>query len=219
MHCNADLNSLWLQTGQILFICESILFKFYFQKAVKNIQLPMSVFVLTSSNFIKCKDTWFCAIGAIQACFFIFKQSNEKKPDSKNLISQNKPSNIPIGIITLYKSQKELIENMINQTDWLSSIRDLIKVDTVDSYQGQENDIIILSLVRDNHQGIEGFLLNPERINVSLSRAKERLIIIGASKMWSENNIDSPLNKVFNEIYQNAIIDPCNFKLIQSNKW
>ena len=36
--------------------------------------------------------------------------------------------------------------------------------------------------------------------------------------MWSENNIDSPLNKVFNEIYQNAIIDPCNFKLIQSNK-
>lgn len=107
---------------------------------------------------------------------------------------------------------------MINQTDWLSSIRDLIKVDTVDSYQGQENDIIILSLVRDNHQGIEGFLLNPERINVSLSRAKERLIIIGASKMWSENNIDSPLNKVFNEIYQNAIIDPCNFKLIQSNK-
>ena len=136
----------------------------------------------------------------------------------ENLISQNKPSNIPIGIITLYKSQKELIENMINQTDWLSSIRDLIKVDTVDSYQGQENDIIILSLVRDNHQGIEGFLLNPERINVSLSRAKERLIIIGASKMWSENNIDSPLNKVFNEIYQNAIIDPCNFKLIQSNK-
>ncbi|TGF10773.1 AAA domain-containing protein, partial [Escherichia coli] len=53
----------------------------------------------------------------------------------------------PIGIITMYRQQKEEIDNAISRAEWAASLRGLIKIDTVDSYQGQENKIIILSLV------------------------------------------------------------------------
>lgn len=68
-----------------------------------------------------------------------------------------------------------------------------VKVDTVDSYQGKENPIVILSLVRNNADGPpqsgaatvrEGFLSRSNRINVSISRAMDRLVIVGSNARW-----------------------------------
>lgn len=94
-------------------------------------------------------------------------QSIVNASDFMKKIIEDQPENShPIGIITLYKAQKDKVESMISQTDWLQPIRELIKIDTVDSYQGQQNSIIILSLVRDNANFSQGFLQHPERINV-----------------------------------------------------
>jgi superfamily I DNA and/or RNA helicase len=77
-----------------------------------------------------------------------------------------------------------------------------VKVGTVDSYQGKENPIVVLSLVRHNRDGIwengsktirEGFLASPNRINVAASRAMDRLMIVGAYERW---RTDSPMGRV-----------------------
>lgn len=70
-----------------------------------------------------------------------------------------------------------------------------MKVDTIDSYQGKENPIIMLSLVRNNADGPqqsgtatvrEGFLCRSNRINVSVSRAMDRLVIVGSKARWPQ---------------------------------
>ena len=70
-----------------------------------------------------------------------------------------------------------------------------VKVDTVDSYQGKQNPIVILSLVRNNADGPqqsgvatvrEGFLSRSNRINVSISRAMDRLVIVGSNARWPQ---------------------------------
>ena len=106
----------------------------------------------------------------------------------------------PIGIITMYRAQKELLEKELSKAEWAVAMRDLIRIDTVDSYQGQENKIVILSLVRDNASQNQGFLKDRARINVSISRAQERLIIVGAAHMWENRNATSPLGEVLSYI-------------------
>jgi serine/threonine protein kinase len=104
----------------------------------------------------------------------------------------------PIGVICMYAEQKIALIKRLNSLPWAREHIDnrMIKVDTVDSYQGKENDVIIVSLVRNNKAGIEGFLSTEQRVNVSLSRAKERLYVVGARRMWTEFNRSSPVAKV-----------------------
>ena len=106
---------------------------------------------------------------------------------------------IPIGIITMYAAQRDLIRRKLDQAEWASEFRDLFTVGTVDSYQGKENCIIIVSVVRNDSSSVIGFLSEPERINVALSRAQDRLIIVGSTAMWSERS-GTPLKKVLDEI-------------------
>jgi serine/threonine protein kinase len=106
----------------------------------------------------------------------------------------------PIGIICAYREQANLLQRLLSEQEWAVGLNDLIKVDTVDSYQGKENRIIILSLTRNNPGCVQGFLKSPERINVSISRAMERLVIVGATRMWSGVNTVSPLAKVLSFI-------------------
>ncbi|ACQ93525.1 NERD domain protein [Tolumonas auensis DSM 9187] len=106
----------------------------------------------------------------------------------------------PIGIITGYRKQVELLELNLENAAWAAGIRDLIKIDTIDSYQGSENRIIMLSLVRHNANNKTGFMNDNARVNVALSRAKERLIIVGAGAMWTKTNPEAPLSRVFNFI-------------------
>lgn len=59
-----------------------------------------------------------------------------------------------------------------------------MKIETVDSYQGKENRIVIVSLVRSNDRGQIGFLDRDNRINVALSRAMDRLVVVGAAHLF-----------------------------------
>ena|ERR1039458_5624664 len=95
------------------------------------------------------------------------------------------------------------------------SFSDLVKIGTVDSYQGKENRIIIVSLTRNNERFVQGFLKSPERINVSVSRAMERLVIVGASHMWTDANTSSPMAKVLSFIQKR--IDHVDFSIVESS--
>lgn len=108
----------------------------------------------------------------------------------------------PIGVICMYAEQQKQMIRKINSLSWTRMLLEkrLLKIDTVDSYQGKENDIIILSLVRNNKRFIEGFVSSENRANVALSRAKERLFIVGASHMWKERNSQSAFGRVLKHI-------------------
>jgi hypothetical protein len=106
----------------------------------------------------------------------------------------------PIGIICMYKEQRVLLERLLAQSDLPSTFRDLVRLDTVDSYQGKENAIVIVSLVRCNAKGTVGHVGNMNRCNVAMSRAKERLVIVGATRMWSRVGKKSPMRRVLEYI-------------------
>jgi serine/threonine protein kinase len=106
----------------------------------------------------------------------------------------------PIGIIATYAAQVREIERLLARTEWIGAARSLIKVDTVDSYQGKENKVVILSLVRNNPARRQGFLKSPNRLNVAMSRAMDRLIIVGSSAMWQDRDDGSPLTRVLDQV-------------------
>lgn len=108
-----------------------------------------------------------------------------------------KPQEPPIGIICMYSKQRALIDKLKAEAPWLGAARRLVKVDTVDSYQGKENRIVILSTVRNNPDGRIGFLNSPNRVNVAMSRAMERLFVVGASKLWQGKQSSAPLGRIF----------------------
>ncbi len=83
-----------------------------------------------------------------------------------------------IGIISPYKQQVNYMRDAIQNDEILQNIPE-IKVNTIDGFQGQECDIIYISLVRSNEQGDIGFLNDYRRMNVALTRAKFKLIVIG----------------------------------------
>lgn len=102
-----------------------------------------------------------------------------------------------IGVICMYSEQKKLIRKKFNERSWNDEFRRLVKIDSVDSYQGKENRVIILSLTRYDKECNTGFLHLPNRINVALSRAMDKLIIVGAKTMWEHpKNSKTPLAKV-----------------------
>lgn len=108
----------------------------------------------------------------------------------KDIFTRNpKDEKLSIGIISFYGAQVELLNDMI-KADFAPQIRAHIKCDTVDSFQGNEFDIVILSCVRCNDYPSPrtklGFLYDsPSRINVSLSRARKLLVVIGDGKTLS----------------------------------
>ncbi|MDB4276326.1 AAA domain-containing protein, partial [Akkermansiaceae bacterium] len=103
-----------------------------------------------------------------------------------------------IGIIAAYKAQADAIEERIWTSSLPERVRATCKVGTVDSYQGKENPIVIFSAVRCNHYAEIGFTRSWERVNVSLSRARERLVIVGSWDFWRQAGEDVPLGKVAN---------------------
>ncbi|MBA4709236.1 AAA domain-containing protein [Aquitalea aquatica] len=136
----------------------------------------------------------------LQVCLHLIKQLARPEHLEKLKAEKSDKHPYPVGIITMYSAQKRLLEEELSRAEWAAQIRNLIKIDTVDSYQGQENKIIILSLVRNNDHGLQGFLVSPSRINVALSRAQERLVIIGAQRMWRAANHSSALGDVLSYI-------------------
>ena len=88
---------------------------------------------------------------------------------------------LDIGIISPYKGQVQLLRRMLRKDSYWKPLRHLISINTVDGFQGQERDIILISMVRNNEQGQVGFLADLRRMNVAITRARMKLIIIGHS--------------------------------------
>jgi superfamily I DNA and/or RNA helicase len=119
----------------------------------------------------------------------------------------------PIGVICMYGEQKRMLESAWDRHPWDAKFRRMVRIDTVDGYQGKENEIVIVSLVRNNDKGRVGHAGEANRCNVSVSRARERLIIVGDATMWGARvPAASPMRRVFD--YMRS--DQVNSKLISA---
>ena len=86
---------------------------------------------------------------------------------------------LDVGVISPYRAQVQYLRRLLKKREYFKPFRQLISVNTVDGFQGQERDIIVISLVRSNDQGQIGFLRDLRRMNVAITRARMKLIILG----------------------------------------
>ncbi len=86
-----------------------------------------------------------------------------------------------IGVISPYKAQVQLLDETIRIHPQLIDFKQFIEVRTVDGFQGQEKDVIYISMVRSNDKSEIGFLADKRRMNVALTRARKKLVVIGDS--------------------------------------
>ncbi|EPX73565.1 helicase Required for RNAi-mediated heterochromatin assembly Hrr1 [Schizosaccharomyces octosporus yFS286] len=93
---------------------------------------------------------------------------------------------LQITCLTFYGAQKKLIENLISKH--LPDEKENMRVATVDGYQGEENDVILLSLVRNHDQRSVGFLVSTYRVCVALSRARRGIYMFGNAEMVANTN-------------------------------
>jgi len=89
---------------------------------------------------------------------------------------------LDVGIISPYRAQVQYLRSLVKKREYFKPFRSLITVNTVDGFQGQERDIILVSLVRSNDEGQIGFLRDLRRMNVAITRARMKLIILGDVK-------------------------------------
>jgi ATP-dependent RNA/DNA helicase IGHMBP2 len=96
---------------------------------------------------------------------------------------------LSIGVIAPYRAQINYLKDAIEQNDDLNSLlqQRMLSVGTVDSFQGQERDIIAISLTRSNHHGDIGFLSDIRRMNVGMTRARRKLLLVGDSSTLSSH--------------------------------
>jgi len=86
---------------------------------------------------------------------------------------------IDVGIISPYRAQVQYLRQMVKKQEFFKPYRRFISINTVDGFQGQERDIIMISLVRANDDGQIGFLRDLRRMNVAITRARMKLMILG----------------------------------------
>lgn len=104
-----------------------------------------------------------------------------------------------IGVISPYKSQVEQLHKRIHEEIELETAP-AIAVNTVDSFQGQERDVIYISLVRSNEKGDIGFLSDIRRMNVAMTRARKKLVIVGDSATITSNAFYGSFLDYINEL-------------------
>lgn len=94
---------------------------------------------------------------------------------------------IDIAVISPYRAQVRYLRRLIASTPYFRELRKQITVNTVDGFQGRESDIVVISLVRSNERGDIGFLRDLRRMNVAMTRARMKLIIIGNATTMSSH--------------------------------
>jgi superfamily I DNA and/or RNA helicase len=118
-------------------------------------------------------------------------------------VDSNLVESTTFGIISPYKAQVGILRRMAAKSRTLAAIRNHLSINTVDGFQGQERDIILISMVRDNEQGNIGFLKDLRRMNVAITRARLKLIIVGNCDTLSQTPFYQELIQYF---YENGIV-------------
>jgi len=121
---------------------------------------------------------------------FLFKHLNllveelGNRPGKK--MANNMIENFPtVAIISPYKQQIHILKDQLLHSPELQKYGDKISVNTIDSFQGQERDVVYISMVRSNPEGDIGFLSDIRRMNVAMTRARKKLVVIGDSATLS----------------------------------
>ena len=172
----------------------------YQQSTVKELRSTVT-WVDTSEKFSDGVGTTFFNKHEARKIIDLLERIHADEQLLKELKDRSKPNEPPIGIICMYGEQKRHLRKQFNSKSWNEDFRSLVKIDTVDSYQGKENRIIILSITRNSEDNKIGFMKMPNRINVALSRAMDRLVIFGASRLWNmPKHQETPLGEVFSYI-------------------
>ena len=109
---------------------------------------------------------------------------------------------IDVGIISPYRAQVQYLKRLIKKRPYFKPFRHLISVNTVDGFQGQERDVILISLVRANDAGQIGFLRDLRRMNVAMTRARMKLFILGDAPTLTRHPFYKQLFDYIQEIRQ-----------------
>lgn len=105
---------------------------------------------------------------------------------------------IDFGLISPYKAQVQYLRSKIKSSGFFRPLRSLITVNTVDGFQGQERDVIFISLVRANEDGQIGFLNDLRRMNVAITRARMKLVILGEAATLTKHSFYRKLMEFIN---------------------
>lgn len=115
---------------------------------------------------------------------FLFKHLTQLVTQLSNTYQEN---NFPsIAVISPYKQQVQLLKEQLLHSPDLQRFGDKITVNTIDSFQGQERDIVYISMTRSNPDNKIGFLSDTRRMNVAMTRARKKLVIVGDSATLSQ---------------------------------
>ena len=118
----------------------------------------------------------------------------------KDLAINEIEATFSIGIISPYRAQIEVLSDLLLTSEISPAIVSKIKINTIDSFQGQERDIIYISLVRSNDKGEIGFLSDERRMNVAMTRARKKLVMVGDSATVCRHKLYEELLDYVNEI-------------------
>ncbi len=111
---------------------------------------------------------------------------------------------IDVGIISPYRAQVQLLRKMIRAREFFRPYRHMISVNTVDGFQGQERDVVLISLVRSNEGGDIGFLRDLRRMNVAITRARMKLIILGSGQTMTSHPFYGRLHEYVEKLSSNT---------------
>ncbi|TKB97546.1 AAA domain-containing protein [Pedobacter cryophilus] len=120
-----------------------------------------------------------------EAIFLVTHLINYIAKLSENYSVENFPT---IAVISPYKTQVHHLRELISQAEELKPYNKQISINTIDSFQGQERDVVYISLTRSNTQNNIGFLADTRRMNVALTRAKKKLVVIGDSATIAQSD-------------------------------
>lgn len=108
---------------------------------------------------------------------------------------------IDVGLISPYKAQVQYLRQLIRKDNFFKPYRSAITINTVDGFQGQERDVILISLVRANEEGQIGFLNDLRRMNVAITRARMKLIILGDVSTLTRHTFYAKLYRYIEDLH------------------
>ncbi|MBQ8989621.1 MAG: AAA family ATPase, partial [Prevotella sp.] len=154
-------------------------------RSILDLDIPMtwvdtSAFDLPEDSEVSFKEEFvgesFGRINKAEAeLTLLILESYFKKIGKQRILDER----LDVGIISPYRAQVQYLRRLLKKREFFKPYRSLISVNTVDGFQGQERDIILISLVRANDEGQIGFLRDLRRMNVAITRARMKLIILG----------------------------------------